>query len=110
METFVTKLISYFFVSLGVVLGASLLGGIGAVLTLQPPSLTMDSISRQIKIWAIVAAIGGTIDPIRIIESNLIGWHFSPVIKQVLFILGAFLGAHLGTVLVGWISGGGGKP
>lgn len=107
MGNFIATLILDFFVAFGVVFGASLLGGIGAVLALQSPTHHMLTIAENIKIWALVAAIGGTIDPIRMIESNLMDSHLSPVIKQVLYIISAFIGAHMGTTLVQWICGGG---
>jgi hypothetical protein len=102
-------LITNFLVAFGVVLGGSLLGGIGAVLTLQAPAVEMEHWAEKIKIWALVVAVGGTIDPLRVIESNFMEGHMSPVIKQILFILSAFLGAHMGTSLVIWICKGGGS-
>lgn len=110
MANVLINLILNFFVAFGVVFGASLMGGIGAVLTLEPPTHHMSTIAEKIKIWALVAALGGTIDPIRVIESNLLKSHLSPVIEQILYILSAFLGAHIGAMLVNWISEGGIKP
>lgn len=107
MGAFITKLFLHFCVSFGVVLGASLLAGISAVLTLQPPSPTMKSIAENIKIWAIVAAIGGTIDPFRAIESNFLEGQINPAIKQILLIVIAFWGATAGMKLVQWICEGG---
>lgn len=103
MAVFITKLILHFSISFGVVLGASMLSGISAVITLQPPALTMRSISENIKIWAVVAAIGGTIDPIRAIESNFLDGQLHSAIKQILLIASAFLGAYSGTRLIAWI-------
>ena len=103
MGAFLTKLIMHYSIAFGVVLGASMLAGISAALTLQPPSNTMRSIAENIKIWAVVAAVGGTIDPIRAIESNILVGELNPVIKQILLIASAFLGAYTGTRLVQWI-------
>lgn len=103
MGAFLTKLILHYCVAFGVVLGASMLAGISAVLTLQPPTNTMRSISENMKIWAVVAAVGGTIDPIRAIESNILIGEINPVIKQILLIISAFLGAYSGTKLIEWI-------
>jgi len=105
----IAKMIMDFCVAFGVVFGASLLSGIAAVATLQAPAETMRWYAGQIKIWAIVAAIGGTIDPLRVIESNLLESQLSPVVQQILRILSAFMGAHIGVVLVQWIVGGGGS-
>ncbi|WP_166244748.1 YtrH family sporulation protein [Paenibacillus turpanensis] len=108
MVYFLTKAIMDFCVAFGVVIGASLLVGVGAVLTLQPPKLMMTNISESLKIWAVVAAIGGTIDPIRAIESNILDGHMSIVLKQLLNIGVAFMGAHMGYELIRWICRTGG--
>ncbi|MCG7405848.1 YtrH family sporulation protein [Paenibacillus sp. ACRRX] len=103
MGTFLSKAIIDFGIAFGVVLGGSLLGGIASVIALQSPAETMKHIAEHIKIWAIVVAVGGTIDPLRVIESNFWVGNLSPVFKQLMFILVSFLGAHLGTELVQWM-------
>jgi hypothetical protein len=107
MAAFLTKLILHYCIALGVVVGASMLAGIAATMTLQPPSSTMKGIAENIKIWAIVASIGGTIDPIRAIETNFLEGQINPAIKQILWIVSAFLGAQAGVKLVQWICDGG---
>ncbi|OAB43249.1 YtrH family sporulation protein [Paenibacillus glacialis] len=106
MSTFLSKAILDFCIAFGIVLGGAMVGGIGAVISLQPPTQTMLEIADRIKIWALAAAVGGTIDPMRVIESNFFGGHLSPAIKQILFLLFAFLGAHTGSELVKWICTG----
>ncbi|MBA9087419.1 hypothetical protein FHR92_003904 [Fontibacillus solani] len=106
MSTFLTKAVMDFFVAFGIVLGGALIGGIGAVVSLQPPTQTMLDIAGRIKIWALAAAVGGTIDPMRVIESNFFDGNLSPAIKQILYLLFAFLGAHMGSELVRWMCGG----
>lgn len=100
-------LIMNFLVAFGVVIGGSFLGGIGAILTLQAPAVVMEHWAEKIKIWALVVAVGGTIDPLRVIESHFLEGQLSPVIKQILYIISAFLGAHMGTTLILWICRGG---
>ncbi len=73
------------------------------------PTETMLRISEQIKIWAMVAAIGGTIDPIRVIESNFVEGHLSPAVKQILLIVCAFIGASMSCSLIQWMCKGGGQ-
>lgn len=106
MSTFLTKAIMDFFVAFGIVLGGALIGGIGAIVSLQPPTQTMLDVAGRIKIWALAAAVGGTIDPMRVIESNFFDGNISPAIKQILFLLSAFMGAHIGAELVRWMCGG----
>ena len=105
MSPFFTTIIQYFCVAFGVVLGGSLLGGIGAVLTLSPPIFTMNQLADKLKIWALVAAIGGTIDPIRAIENDFLDGQFPQVVKQILYIASAFIGAQIGSTLVHWLGG-----
>lgn len=109
MGGFVSRCLLDFFVAFGVVLGGTMLAGICAVLTMEPPIYRMTSVAEQIKIWALVAAIGGTIDPIRAIEANFIEGHLSPAFKQILYIVCAFAGAHSGSTLIQWICKGGGE-
>lgn len=106
MGQFITKMITDFSVAFGVVIGASILGGMAAVLTLQPPTFTMSKIAENMKIWAVVAAIGGTIDPFRAIETNFLDSQYSPAIQQILYIVSAFIGAHMGTRLIQWVCSG----
>jgi hypothetical protein len=107
MAVFLSRCLLDFFVAFGVVLGGTMLAGICAVLTLEPPINRMEMVAEQIKIWAMVAAIGGTIDPIRAIETNFLEGQISPAVKQILSIVCAFVGAHFGTTLIQWICKGG---
>ncbi|WP_195571890.1 YtrH family sporulation protein [Paenibacillus sp. 1001270B_150601_E10] len=103
MSDFLSKAIIDFCIALGVVVGGSMLAGIGSVIALKSPVDTMRHIAEHLKIWAIVAAVGGTIDPLRIIETNFMLGNLPPVFKQIMLILVSFLGAHLGTELIQWI-------
>jgi len=108
MAQTITKLALDFFIAFGIVLGGSLLGGICAVIFLEPPSITMERIAGNIKIWAMVAAVGGTIDPLRLIESHFMDGYLSPAIKQIMYFISAFIGAHIGYSLIQWICKSGG--
>ena len=100
MNYFLTKAGLDFFIAFGVVIGGSMLAGIGSVFLLMPPSSMMVSTAANLKIWAIVAAVGGSIDPMRVIESNIMEGHLSPAVLQIGYIAAAFLGAHMGTEMV----------
>nr|WP_127573025.1 MULTISPECIES: YtrH family sporulation protein [Paenibacillus] len=100
MNSILSKAILDFLIAFGVVIGGSMLAGVGAVLVLMPPSIPMLETALKLKIWAIVAAVGGSIDPMRYIESNLLEGHFSPVAVQIFYIICSFLGAHVGTELI----------
>ncbi len=87
-----------------------MLSGVAAVLTLQSPTEKMLTIAENIKIWAMVAAVGGTIDPIRYIESHVAEGHLNPALKQIVLIVFAFVGAQMGTSLIQMICKGGNQP
>lgn len=92
-----------FFIAFGVVVGGALLAGAGSIFLWTPPRVEMLKTAASLKIWALVAAVGGTIDPIRVIESNVIGGNLALAFRQIGYILLAFLGAHMGTELIQWM-------
>ncbi|ELK43262.1 hypothetical protein D478_04401 [Brevibacillus agri BAB-2500] len=65
-------------------------------------AFSMVQLADQLKIWGLVGALGGTFDSFLQIEKILMG-NFSPVFKQLVMIVVAFLGAHIGTICVQWL-------
>lgn len=106
MDSFSNKLILVFFTALGVVLGAALLASLAALITEQPPIRIMTKVAGEIKIWAMVAAIGGTFTTIEILESGIFEGKISDALNQVFLIIGAFIGAQVGQFLISTLSGG----
>lgn len=104
--TFEQKMVIIFFTALGVVLGAALVGSASAVIVKQPPATTMLRLAGEIKIWAIVAAIGGTFTTIEVLESGIFEGEFRAVIKQLLYVLSGFAGAQMGYFIILYITGG----
>ncbi|WP_027338918.1 YtrH family sporulation protein [Halonatronum saccharophilum] len=100
------RLVLVFFVSLGVVLGGSILGSLGATLTRQSPIKVMLDVSQDIKLWAVVTAIGGTFSSLKIIEGGVFEGRILVVIKQLLLLMIAFLGAQLGIWILTVLTGG----
>ncbi len=105
METFVNKTVLIFFTALGVMLGASIIGSLAAVLVGEPPIGTMLKLAKEIKIWAIVAAIGGTFSTFEVLESGLFQGEVRAVVKQLIYIVSALAGAQFGHYLLLTISG-----
>jgi hypothetical protein len=99
-DRFIVTLLLTFCVALGVNLGGSLMGSLGAVLLHRPPLKTMLELSGELKIWALVAALGGTFGVIRTFEAGVLGKQFIDLVKQLLIIGSAFLGAHLGYLII----------
>ncbi|OWZ84696.1 YtrH family sporulation protein [Natranaerobius trueperi] len=106
MTTFFSTLILNFFIALGVVIGGSLIGSLGAGIGGKPPLQTMMNIAERLKIWALVAALGGTFTTIKELEMGFLGGQLHTVIKQLIFIFAAFLGAHIGVIIITLLIGG----
>ncbi len=106
MEKFIHTLIYNFFIALGVILGGTLIGSLGSIFCQDPPLKVMLDLAEKLKIWALVSAIGGTFVAIKVIETGFLDGQISNVIKQFLFILSAFYGAHLGYLVILFLAGG----
>ena len=100
MESFANKMVLIFFTALGVLLGSVLVGSFAAVLVREPPLAVMLKLARDMKIWAIAAAIGGTFSTFEIFESGLFSGEVRPLIKQILYIVSALAGTQSGYYLI----------
>lgn len=96
-----------FCISLGVITGGTLIGALSAIFTGQPPQRIILELADRLKIWAMVAALGGTFESIRVIEMGLFGGQIQSLIKQALLIVSAFGGAQLGYYVISVLIGGG---
>jgi hypothetical protein len=90
MDKFLPGLILTFCVALGVNLGGSLMGTLGAIFTHRPPLKTMLELAVELKIWALVAAPGETFGVIKTFEAGVFGKQFTGLVKQLFMIGGAF--------------------
>ncbi len=106
METFPQKLILIFFTALGIMLGAALIGSLAAVMVKVPPLAVMIRLARDMKIWAIAAAIGGTFSTFEVFESGLFQGELRAVVKQLLYIFSALAGTQTGYQLILALCGG----
>ncbi|NLJ58416.1 MAG: sporulation protein [Tissierellia bacterium] len=96
MSSFYSSIVQNFFISFGVVIGASLFSGLGALVINKPPYKVMIDVANTIKIWAIAASLGGTFTSFAMIDKGLFEGEFRTLIKQVFYILVSLTGANLG--------------
>lgn len=107
MPSIYSTLITTFFIALGVILGGSTLGALAAFLsTQQPPLYTMLELAEKLKIWALVAALGGSFGAFKAIEIGFLSGQPAEIFKQLALITSAFSGAHLGYLLLKYSLGG----
>ncbi|MDI3548242.1 MAG: hypothetical protein PWR10_1894 [Halanaerobiales bacterium] len=100
------RIIPVFFIALGVVLGGSFIGSIGGVLIHQSPLKTMADIADDLKLYAIISAIGGTFTNLRLLEGVFFQGEPLIIFQQFIILLSAFLGAQLGYWLIIVFCGG----
>lgn len=84
-------------------MGGSIVGSIGSFITGEPPLTAINRIAKGLRIWAIVAAIGGTFDAIATFEKGLLEGTTVDLFKQILLILSAMGGVKTAIILIQWI-------
>ncbi|WP_067842947.1 YtrH family sporulation protein [Amphibacillus sediminis] len=102
-ERFFATLIQCFFIALGVIIGGAFIGSIGAFASGEPPLTLMGRIARSLRIWAIVAAIGGTFDVISNFERGIMEGSTLDIVKQILIIITAMGGVQLAMLIIEWL-------
>ncbi|HHX76827.1 MAG TPA: sporulation protein [Firmicutes bacterium] len=106
MWRLLNTLVLNFFIAFGMVTGGALLGSLSTLLTRQPPLNTMADLADKLKIWGLVAALGGTFPALKAIETGFLGGHLESVVKQLLLLTSAFSGAHAAYIFILYLSGG----
>lgn len=96
MSYFYFSIIQNFLIAFGVVIGASLFSGLGAVISNHPPYKVMTDVAGSIKIWAIAASLGGTFTSFAMIDKGLFEGEIKTLVKQVFYILISLTGANIG--------------
>lgn len=103
-ERFFASFIHCFFIAFGVVVGGAVIGSIGSFLTGDAPLSAMNRIAHSLKIWAIVAAIGGTFDAIETFQRGLTDGGTIDLLKQILIILSAMIGVKTAMIFISWMT------
>lgn len=84
-------------------MGGALIGSIGAFATGEPPLTLMGRIANRLRIWAVVAAIGGTFDAISNFERGIFEGSTIDIVKQILLIITAMGGVQTSLVIIEWL-------
>lgn len=100
LSNFSVSAIQNFFIAFGVVVGASLFAGLGAVITGQPPLRTMTQLADSMKIWGMAVALGGTFSSFAAINKGLFQGEIKTIIKQVIYIFVALLGSNAASTFI----------
>lgn len=100
MNLFLSNLVYSFLIAFGIVTGAGVFAGIGAIVNDHPPLRTMINLAGSVKIWAVAAALGGTFSSFEIFEKGLFNGEIKSIVKQLAYILMALIGANLAYGLI----------
>ena len=100
------KIFPVFFIALGVVIGGAFFGGLGGILAGQSPLKIMSDLAEDLKLYAVVSAIGGTFNNLRLLEGSVFQGELIILLKQIVLLISAFLGAMLGNWLIITLTGG----
>lgn len=103
-EGFYVLFFNSYFIALGVILGGCIVGGLGAFFIGNPPLLTMVRLASNLKIWAIVAAIGGSFEAFYSFEKGIFDANTRDIIKQLFIICSATGGAQTGSLIISWLA------
>jgi|SRR5699024_647436 len=102
-ERFFASVFHCYFIAFGVVIGGALIGSIGSFAPGDAPLTAISRIAKGLRIWAIVAAIGGTFDAIATFERGILEGSTIDLVKQILIILAAMGGVKTAIALIQWL-------
>ncbi|KHD84647.1 YtrH family sporulation protein [Heyndrickxia ginsengihumi] len=103
-EGFFPAFFNSFFIAFGVMIGGTLIGGLASFITGEPLLTEISKIARGLRIWAIIAAIGGTFDTVYSFERGFLQGETIVLFKQFLLILSAMGGAKSAALIISWIT------
>lgn len=99
------KLLSNFLVALGVTVGGTLSGAAASLLLGGHPIDRLRFLSDEMRLWGILVAMSGSFEPLRGLELGLFAGQGRVLLRQVLFLLAAMVGAHIGFLLLQQVAG-----
>lgn len=99
------KLLANFLIALGVTLGGSLSGAAASLLLGGHPMDRLRFLAGEMRLWGILVALSGSFEPLRGIEQGLFAGQGRLLIRQVLSLVIAMLGANLAYYLLLQVAG-----
>ncbi len=102
---FAEELALTFCLALGMTLGGTLVGSLAGLLHAGFPPGTIASLAQRIKLWAVLAALGGALQTFRNLETGLLGGRPEAFLRQAALLIAAMLGSQLGYLLLASLDG-----
>lgn len=99
------RLLGNFLVALGVTLGGSLSGAAASLLVGGHPMDRLRFLSDEMRLWGILVAVSGSFEPLRGIEQGIFAGQIWVMVRQIIFLLAAMAGGHVGYLLLQELAG-----
>lgn len=99
------KLLGNFLIALGVTIAGSLSGAAASLLTGGHPVDRLRFLAEEMRLWAVLVAISGSFEPLRGLGQGIFAGQVRVMARQVLLLLVAMAGAHLGYLLLQQLAG-----
>lgn len=99
------KLLGEFLIALGVTVAGSLSGAAASLLTGGHPMDRLRFLADEMRLWGVLVAMSGSFAPLRGLEQGLFAGESRVLLRQVLSLLAAMVGAHLGYALLQRVAG-----
>lgn len=95
-----------FCTALGVILGGALIGSLSALVTPESPFYRMQKLAGDMKLWAVVVALGGTWPTLRAMDSGIFRGDIATLLRQLAMLTAGFSGAQIGYWIITTLTGG----
>jgi len=104
-DALVARLLSTFFIAMGVTLGGSLSGAAASLFLGGHPMDRLRFLSEDMRLWGALVALSGSFEPLRGLEQGLFAGQIRVLARQVLLLVVAIAGAHLAYLMLRYAAG-----
>lgn len=99
------QILSNFLIAMGITLGGALSGAAASLLVGGHPLDRIRFLSDELRYWGILVAVSGSFEPLRNLEQGLFAGQMRVMLRQIVYLLVAMLGAHVAYLLLQHLAG-----
>lgn len=104
-EALLTKLLGNFLIALSITLAGSLSGAAASLFLGGHPIDRLRFLSEEMRLWGVLVAVSGSFEPLRSIGQGIFSGQLRGMLRQMLLLFVALVGAQLGHMLLQQIAG-----
>lgn len=95
-----------FCTALGVILGGAIIGSLSGLIAAESPYYRMQRLAGDMKLWAVVVALGGSWPTLRAMDSGLFQGDIPTLLRQIGLMVSGLSGAQIGYWIIVTLTGG----